>query len=325
MEFGGYLPLELRAGREYYSSGEMCEVVPLNSGRVAIWYSLQQFDTVKTVHLPRYYCPTVSEYLLAQGYQLEYYLIDDHLRPLLKPSYSDDEAVILVDYFGVSSDWIKHYATSIPQVILDNCHAFFSGPLQREGAYTVYSCRKFFGVADGSYVIGQAFPHPINLSREQSHPRMVHLLKSLETGTHSAYPESVQNENYFGSQPQTMSLLTKRLLESIDYNEIEVARTRNYHILAQELAGFQRVEELPQDVPAYCYPLLCDRDIKKALVEQKIYVPTLWKHLLEPSLSGSNEYKFSKYMHCLPIDQRYTEEDMVNLACIFKQVYTSGD
>lgn len=323
MEYGGYLPLELCGGEEFYTSGSEYDVVSLNSGRVAIWYALQQFGSLRRVHLPKYYCPTVSYALSDLDFELKFYDIDEHLHPLLKPSYSQDEAVILVDYFGVMSDSIKSYATSIPNVVLDNCHAFFSPPLVRKGAYTVYSCRKFFGVADGAYLIGLDFPNPLELSREQSHQRMFHLLKSVETGTNSAYQHSVHNEDYVGSHPHLMSVLTERLLQSIDYYKVQAVRSHNFRVLTKELAEIQLLNDLQQDSAAYCYPLLCNRDIKQALVDKKVYVPTLWKHLLEFSTNNSNEYKYSKYLNCLPIDQRYTEEDIVRLAAIVRQVYTS--
>ena len=50
--------------------------------------------------------------------------------------------------------------------------------------------------------------------------------------------------------------------------------------------------------------------LKKRLATENIYVPTLWPELLQSFPSGSTERRLAEDILPLPVDQRYSAEDM---------------
>ena len=64
------------------------------------------------------------------------------------------------------------------------------------------------------------------------------------------------------------------------------------------------------------YPLwIADGDrVRKRLLEQKIYIPTLWPDVLEQCRESDPEYGMAENILPLPVDQRYSREDMEYMA-----------
>ena len=98
-------------------------------------------------------------------------------------------------------------AKNFKNLIIDNCHAFFSPPI--EGAFNCYSTRKFFGVSDGAYLIKDNFCLSNTIEKDTSFANAVHLIKQWDTGVHSGYPESLNNESRLSNNYKAMSDLPK--------------------------------------------------------------------------------------------------------------------
>ena len=64
------------------------------------------------------------------------------------------------------------------------------------------------------------------------------------------------------------------------------------------------------------YPLMIENGmaLKKKLQQKKIYIPTLWPSVFEMVEEKDTEYRLAADILPLPIDQRYTEEDMYYIA-----------
>ena len=60
------------------------------------------------------------------------------------------------------------------------------------------------------------------------------------------------------------------------------------------------------------YPLYIDNghNIRKKLIEKKIYIPTLWPDTYDYCNSDDLEYDMAKNILPLPVDQRYGEAEM---------------
>ena len=149
-EYGGYLPIELSSGRPFYDGKN---VVSLNAGRYAIVYAIEDAGW-KQIWLPYYLCNTVADSIriCLPQVKIDYYHINEQLLPDL-PFLSEDEGLLWVNYFGVQPEsvidqMVQRYGSHL---LIDQTQSFFSRP--RSKAWQVYSCRKFFGVCDGSYVI----------------------------------------------------------------------------------------------------------------------------------------------------------------------------
>lgn len=318
-EFGGYLPLELSSGHEWYRAQKDLDVVRLNSGRTALWLALVSLG-VRRVFVPSYYCPSVVTSLEDSGISVERYPVNYDLLPAKSlPVTDSNTAIVLVNYFGLVGERLREAALELDKVIIDNCLAFFSRPLSRDGVVSIYSCRKFFGVPDGAYAIGKNLAKE-PLREDHSSPRASHLLTSIEFGTNSSYICSLDNESYLGSHRLNMSPLTAKLMDSIDYEDVRSRRLANYRVLSKRFAEIQRLEaafNTEDDTPSH-YPLYLGEDIREELVSRRVYVPRIWEDWIGSPREerGCLEYQLSNYMVCLPIDQRYQADDMNELADI---------
>ena len=71
-------------------------------------------------------------------------------------------------------------------------------------------------------------------------------------------------------------------------------------------------------VGALIYPYfnLEGANFKKELIKNKIYVATYWPNVLLSEPKESAEYKLANLLVNLPIDQRYSDEDMFEISKI---------
>ena len=96
---------------------------------------------------------------------------------------------------------------------------------------------------------------------------------------------------------------------------------QNYAALHTFLQQYNRLRcsELGKNTTDCWYPLLLVEDISAAMIKNRVYVPRLWKELLNEHFIGTFEYECSSHLLLLPIDQRYTIEDMQYIASLVKR------
>lgn len=305
-EIGGFFELELREGTEYHS-----QAIKLNTGRNCLEYILRTRSFTK-IYIPSYTCEVVLEPIVKLGMQYEFYPIDKQMNPVCQKELSENEAILLTNYYGLKSKVIFEYSKRHKNIIVDNSQAFFSKPLP--GVDTFYSARKFFGVPDGAYLYTDVY---LSDEPEQdfSYKRCEHLLGRIDISPDKFYDVFKRNDDSFINQPiKKMSKLTERLLKSIDYDHIIKRRKENF-IFLHNLLGNMNLLEIDlqsEDVPMI-YPLLVENGeaIKKHLIENKIYVATYWPNVFEWNDVQSSEYELAKKLVCIPIDQRYDSSDLL--------------
>ena len=89
------------------------------------------------------------------------------------------------NYYGNATESkIKKIFKKYKNLIIDNCHAFFSKPIKN--AYNCYSTRKFFGVPDGAYLIKNGINFKGNIERDISYNNCDQLIKQLDKGVNFA-------------------------------------------------------------------------------------------------------------------------------------------
>ena len=215
-----------------------------------------------------------------------------------------------MNYYGqLTREYISELKAEYGRVIVDNAQAYFDMPL--DGTDTLYTCRKFFGVADGAFLysdtkLDEELPH------DESFDRMRFLLGRFERTASEFYADNVANNELFDSEPiKIMSKLTYNLLHGIDYEYVRQRRTENFKLYHDQLKGINELE-LRDVEGAFAYPLLIKNgaEICRALQQQKIYVPTLWPNVADEMPEDSLEHRFAKNILPLPLDQRYGEEDI---------------
>ncbi len=307
-EYGGFLELEQNQGLEYHEGA-----IALNLARNCLRYLIQA-KNIKRIWLPRFLCDSVTAACQAEGIAIEYYSIDDVLRPVFGTfeKLTEDDYFYLVNYYGfLSREEIVKYASQAPHIIVDNTQAFYEEPIP--GVDTIYTCRKYFGVPDGAYlytdvVLGR------ELSQDRSWNRMSHVLGRYEDTASNFYSSYRENEDAFAEYPvMTMSPLTRNLMRGIDYERALECRASNYTYLQQVFSEINMLSAAShQPVGPFMYPLLVEEGAKlrKKLQAQKIYVPTLWPDVFDLCQPDELEYSLAENILPLPVDQRYGGEDM---------------
>lgn len=324
-EYGGYLPLELCQGQERFQFSER-DIRRYNCGRTAIYEAaLGLKSQVKKIYVPYYICNTVVHAIEQAGIEIERYSLNEELEPIADIEVDNDrEGVLIVNYFGLKDNFARKVSDKYAHVILDCTQAFFFEPVMRERVNNIFSCRKFVGVPEGAYLV-EKNAHARQLEPGSSWTRYGFLCKAHELGTNGAYQDSLENERQLGEHKEGMSRLTQRILQGVDYSLIAGKRKENFKRMQEFLGDINRLSlvERHDGVPQ-CYPFWAPRatgqKLKEELLKERVYIPTLWKECREICENGSLEVEWTNDLLCLPIDQRYSVEDMEFLSMMVKKL-----
>lgn len=317
-EYGGYFSIELGEVQKEYYVNPKYEVRHYNSGRAAIYMAIKNLNA-KRVWLPWYLCTSVSEFLKKKSIQFVYYNIDEDFLPE-NIEEQEGDVVIWPHYFGtMRKEIIEKVFNSYGHVVFDNTQAFYSEPMRE--AYNIYSPRKFFGVSDGAYLIADKFTlSEENLLYSNTLSTINYMLKAADTSTNEAYLDSLENEKRIESEDvMHMSIITNKILKTINYERIKESRNQNFHIL-DEILGTNNILCFEKKVNApMVYPFLCrSENLRQKLISSHIYVAQWWKSSIS-NRANNWEKELSKYLIPLPIDQRYCISDMEKIAEIVKK------
>ena len=318
-EIGSFIELELPEGREIYKGDN---VVRLNTGRAAIWHAFRLTDA-KAIWLPYYQCETVREFLNRKKCQIKYYHIDDSFNPIDIRQELDD-AVLLVNYYGIMSyDRMKNLSSAYYNVIIDNSQAFFCSPIKN--AFNVYSARKFVGVADGAYVIGDGVTRLYDeYEQGYSSDTADFLLKRIEYGCAGKSYEARQiNELRIDDEDaMKMSPLTHAMLDASDYDSNKSKRRVNFDYAHSLLKEFNCIDPLlyyDDDTIPMVYPLVVENEtLLTSLLVAKHFQGHWWKYITEELPDRTFEHWLSRYMIPVTIDQRYGKEDLDYLYSVIR-------
>ena len=310
-EIGSFIELEFEKGREYYGGSS---TVRLNSGRSGIYHAARCLRA-NTVYLPYYQCGTVREFLKKKGIQVKYYYIDEQFTPLLS-GIEEEAAIVIVNYFGIfSKERLQTVAEAYKKVIIDHSQAFFGKPL--ENCMNVYSARKFIGVPDGGYVIGRGAEQFYGEYEEDfSSDTSQFLLMRIEYGCEGkAYHARAENEERIDhTDIRRMSELTRTILDGTDYQRIIRKRKENFAYaekLFRDINQLSVSRYLQEDCVPMVYPLLVDEEgLLEGLLKEKHLQGHCWNYLTDEMGKDTWEYRLSKYMIPVTIDQRYGKQDL---------------
>ena len=302
---GGYFSLELPVREEYHKNA-----IRLNTGRNCLEYILRT-RKYKKVYIPYYTCEAVMGPINKLGIPYEFYHIDFLFEIRDRFTLKADEALLYTNYFGLKQQYVEMLAEKTGnRLIVDNTQAFYAKPIA--GIDTFYTCRKFFGVADGAYLytdelLGEEF------EQDKSYDRMAHLLKRIDLSAKQGFVDFRKADDGLDNQPiRRMSKLTQRIMQSIDYDSAAKKRRENYQML-QEMLGDENNLILPLEDHAVpmVYPYLAPiKGLREKLIENKVFVARYWPNVLEWTTKDDVEYFLAYQMQPLPTDQRYGKGDM---------------
>lgn len=290
---GGYFGFE-GCQRELPNPGFL-----LNSARSALRWILRTFD-VRKVHLPSFTCPVVEQAVRDEGCAVETYALGKDFLPT--EDFLAEDWVVFNNYFGVCGKNVTRMALRYRNLIVDNAQAFYAKPA---GRAAFYSPRKFFGVPDGGIAVipGWTGDTP-DLEPDHSLGRITHLFRRLEEGPKAGFAEFRAADRQLDGLPvRAMSATTRAMLGCCDFAEVARRRLANFRFLHERLHSTFPFALEEDDVPL-AYPYITrDSDLREKLIAQRIFVPLYWPGVAEGA------YPVEGILP-LPIDQRYSEEDM---------------
>ena len=258
-----------------------------------------------------------------KGVLVKYYHIDKNFNPIdLEPQ--DNEAVLLVNYYGVmSANRMEVLAKPYNNAIIDNSQAFFCRSL--DNCMNVYSCRKFVGVPDGAYVIGSGAEKYLDEYEQcYSSDTALFMLQRIEYGCEGkAYQSRQINENRIDTEDcMKMSYLTRTILDGADYEYIRQKRRENFALACDLLDSVNCIEAAKyyddETVPMV-YPLVVEDDgLLGRLQAAKHFQGHWWSYICDELPANAVEYWISRYMIPITIDQRYGEKEIESLCTCIK-------
>lgn len=305
-EIGGYFQLELNNGDLYHDKAEA-----LNTGRNCFEYILKANNYDK-VFIPKYSCDALLESI--QKCQIDYlfYDIDERFKPIINfDEIQTNEAFLYINYFGLFDRYINELKKKEINIIIDNSQAFYNLPIKNID--TFYSPRKFFGVSDGGFLYSNNKLNETFL-QDTSYRRILHLIGRLEKDANTFFEDFKKTEKELSNQTiKSMSGLTKALLKNIDFQIISRRRRSNFVIYQNALSENNSLDiKLFDNQVPLCYPFFHKNgeQITNELKKNKIFVPCYWEDVKKRVKKTSFEFKLTKNLVSLPIDQRYNIRDI---------------
>lgn len=309
-EIGGYFEMET-----YLLPMIHEDAILLNTARNCLAY-LIQVRKIGVIWLPKFLCDSIPLICKEYGVCIKTFSIDINFKPILT-DVKPHEWVYIVNYYGqISNDYIMKVKEKHDNLIVDNVQAYYQMPVN--GVDTIYTCRKFFGVPDGA-ILYTDVREKLSLDRDTSIYRLTHLVGRYEASASKYYETYINNENDFvNEKPKEMSRFTYNLLHSLDYDKIKQKRIENYQFMLSKLTDKNELDLRVIPIVPFMYPLLLrkGKDIRKKLVEKGVYIPVLWPNVLMECKEDELEYDLAGNILPLPIDQRYSTEDMQRIVDI---------
>lgn len=304
---GGYFSLELNQTEK----SPFKNLIHLNSARNCIEYILIAKKYQK-VYLPYYTCDVVLEPIIKLNIEFEFFDVNDSLEAIFDFSQvKNNEVAIVNNYFGIKNTYIKKISLKCQNLIIDNAQALFSKNIL--GIDTVYSPRKFVGVADGGILYTDRYLDD-NFDMDLSYQRMSHLLKRIDLTAEDGYLDfSINDKSLVNNPIKQMSQLTYSILNSIDFNKIRDIRINNFNYLNKHLKKMNMLDlDLSDEGVPMIYPFRTKHveSLKEKLIQNKIYCATYWPNVLNWCSADINSYMLAKEIIAIPIDQRYDKNDM---------------
>ena len=302
-EYGGYIELDT------YRLPMLHEgAVALDCGRNCLAY-LFGTRKIEKLRLPHYMCDSVFNLCKKYGVEMSFYHVNEKFFPE-DIKLGEDEWLYVMNYYGqLERGQLRELKAKYKRVIIDNAQAYFDEPL--EDTDTLYTCRKFFGVPDGAFLYTDRLSdeeYPL----DESFDRMRFLLGRYERSASEFYQEYAANNHLFADAPiRRMSKLTYNLLHGIDYNFVKQRRTENFETYSDLLSDMNMLKlRVPEGAFAYPFLVKNGSELRKALQQKKIYIPTLWPNVVSEDGADSFECFAAENILPLPCDQRYSTDDI---------------
>lgn len=325
--------------------------VLLSTGRGAQLYVLKDIEaynpqTKKVALIPPFTCKTVIEPFIRMGYEIHTYPINDKLITtpgMLKCAIDEyNPSVVLIHrYFGF--DTLKNCGELIVQerkngivFIEDRTQNIFSVFESLPVDYVVGSLRKWVGVPDGGFAVSEKeflIEKPTQYDSKLMNSKLCAMSAKYEymvndRGEKQSFLERYKEaENILNAEDKfyKISPVSEAVFYALDVDELRRKRRNNYTVIYNGVKDLEGITPLTPilsegETPLYFAMYVVDRvKLQNKLREENIYAPVVWPLSdVSPEVCGA-ALDIYKHVLCIPIDQRYGEDDMNRICKRIKQ------
>ena len=311
----------------------------LDTGRSAIKISLEKNikkSSIKKAWIPYFICETVIRPFIELGFDIEYYGMGEKLdNPRGLPNKLNNCVFLFTHYFGKSNVPILKYIEQCADesvVIIEDCvQSCLSKNTGTKGDYLIHSLRKSLPVPDGA-ILESNTELDLSISKPNEEFISNKLISKLLKGFNIENDEEYlfyykKGEELLDSKiiPREMSAFSKYIFSNLNLNDIHKKRIKNWLALNEffnksSLNTTSLVSVYQNDkninIPL-TYPVKIQNEqrakILQHLREQKVYCAIHWKLPKTNNKILLEDYKLSKEIFSIPIDQRLSTDDINSL------------
>lgn len=311
--FFGEEPLPESVGDMTLADAPCCAL--LSSGRAALEVLLANLPRrPRALWVPRFVCDTLLQAPQRLGIPVHRYACDAQLRPLLPVGLGEEDALLLVNYFGVTGAAVAEAAAHHHGPVLVDATTALDTPMPETADGIFYSFRKFLPVADGGAALAR---YPLSLlpaENDDSSARMAYMRLRTEQGACAAASAAQAAEDSLAAPPRLLSPQSRARLRRMPTAAYAARRRANYRLLHAALAPLNRLS-LPESPPCpMCYPFVSAiPDLRDSLVDAGVALPLYWPEVIDATEAYETENRLARTLLPLPLDQRYDEADMERL------------
>lgn len=312
----------------------------LKSGRNALKALCNIMGEKKKVLLPAFTCSTVVEPFYENGFEAAYYDINEDFtvdgNSLTHKIEQEQPNLILVhSYWGFHTcgnvdKILQEFRSSGGVLVEDLTQSLFSENIRLEADYYVSSLRKFFAIPNGGFIMSK---RALNIETETDKSGIDEIAREtfMLKKDYIAYRNDAKAEFKSGykkinvimednSAVYGISQMSEQILNTLDIECIKEQRIKNYNYLhnyvdknckkltvAMAQAGMGKV-------PLY-FPVFAKNraEFQAYMSERDVYCPIIWPKSELIKGTFPNADNMYDNLICIPIDQRYTEEDMKHI------------
>jgi hypothetical protein len=289
-----------------------------SSGRSAIYDFFKNEFSSSSVFFPDFYCMEMLNPIIKAGVNIVFYTVRENLTAdtEILGRIKNVKWIYINDYCGFRDNGLVVFAKERGmKIIFDRTHSLYS-KFDFSNDVQIGSLRKLLPVPDGGILLNSR-RKDIKRKRDSS----FYLLKLNAKLRRHIYEEFNSNEkiemNYVRLSEESekkikinsknISLYSEKILSAYDVKRSRELRRKNFKMLLssktiKERAVIKGLDSLtvPQSFPMYVEK----RDeVKKILAKDRIFAPVLWR----------GENSISKRIINIPVDEEYTESDMIRI------------